>query len=78
MLWTRLHHHQALRVITEKARKLRARQPRAALDPILAIRYRNFKAALCQIDTDGRSIHHGLLLIGQHRVPRGSQVAAVD
>jgi hypothetical protein len=34
----------------------------AALHPIALIRNRNLKAILCQVDSDGRSIHGGLLL----------------
>jgi hypothetical protein len=49
-------------MIAEEPRKLRARQARTALDPVLAIRHRQFKTALCEIDADGRSIHLGLLL----------------
>ncbi len=58
----RFHHHHAWRMVAEELRKLTAAQPRAARDPILSIRHRQFEAVLCQVDADGRSIHDGLLL----------------
>lgn len=74
LLLDRLHRHRAdlgtARDLNQRTwwpcapsvRELCAGQPRAALNPVLAIRHRQFKAALCQVDAHGRSINDGLLL----------------
>jgi hypothetical protein len=60
----RLHHDQARWEVAEKAHKALSRKPLTAQPRALALADRQLEVVLCQVHTDGRSMHDGLLRLG--------------
>src|SRR5437899_4875356 len=59
------HHHAQRTTIIQRVCEGATRQARALHDPMLRIGEREFEHLFCQIDSDSRSMHGGLLSCGQ-------------